>query len=108
MILLLPVTATWMRVIAFIGKYSYSIYLFHGFVHFYALRRFSGWTYYGAYLRQAIPRRQDHYIAYRHCKADRPIAHILTQAFWRSSSTFFLVTLIRKDKYLPNSTRQQG
>lgn len=50
MIRMLEVQASWMRPFAYIGKYSYSIYLFHGFINENLVHRLSGWTYLGAYI----------------------------------------------------------
>lgn len=50
MIRLLNTRPSWMRGFAWIGKYSYSIYLFHGVVNASCYRHFSGWKYYAGYL----------------------------------------------------------
>jgi peptidoglycan/LPS O-acetylase OafA/YrhL len=49
MIRILNVRASWMRPFAYVGRYSYSIYLFHGVVNFSARARFTGWKYNLAY-----------------------------------------------------------
>lgn len=49
MIRMLETRAAWMRGFAYIGKYSYSIYVFHGWVNAGCYRHFSGWKYYACY-----------------------------------------------------------
>jgi peptidoglycan/LPS O-acetylase OafA/YrhL len=49
MIRMLPVRGAWMKPFAYIGKYSYPIYLFHGSVNDFAHRFFTGWEYGLAY-----------------------------------------------------------
>lgn len=49
MIRMLNTRASWMRGFAWIGKYSYPIYLFHGVVNASCYRHFSGWAYYATY-----------------------------------------------------------
>jgi peptidoglycan/LPS O-acetylase OafA/YrhL len=46
---ILQVRGAWMRPLAYIGKYSYSIYLFHGFVNAFVHGHLSGWKYIIAY-----------------------------------------------------------
>jgi len=54
MILMLRVKAGWMRPFAYIGKYSYSIYLFHGFINDIAGKHFTGWKYPLVYLSASL------------------------------------------------------
>ncbi|HLX67315.1 MAG TPA: acyltransferase [Puia sp.] len=54
MIRMLTLSARWMKPFAFVGKYSYPIYLFHGFINHLCLQHFSGWKYYIVYLLGAL------------------------------------------------------
>jgi peptidoglycan/LPS O-acetylase OafA/YrhL len=54
MMRILTVDAKWMRPFAFVGKHSYPIYLFHGFVNHLSEQHFSGWKYYVVYFVGAV------------------------------------------------------
>lgn len=54
MVRMLNVRRAWMKPFAYVGKYSYSIYLFHGLINHLVLNHFSRWTYYALYFIGSI------------------------------------------------------